>query len=218
VENEINPERDIEIINTELILKDLDTLEKRMGSLEKEARGDKKKIKDLEIINKAKKFSEEGKLLNKFEEKDELVLRELNLLTAKPQIYLLNGEEGDVSDSLKNKIKELGADYLIFDLSGAENIDELIKKSYEVLGLISFFTTGTDETRAWTIKKGAMAPEAAGTIHTDFESKFIRVEVINYSDFVELGGWQEAKQKGKLRLEGKEYEVKDGDILEIRHG
>jgi len=220
VESNINPERDIDIINLELIFKDLETVEKRIGSLEKEARVDKKKTKSLEIIKKLKAELLADKLANSLtdEIKEEPAVRELNLLTLKPQIYLLNGEVEDVPESLKEKIKSLGANYLIFNLALADDVDNLIKKSYKVLGLISFFTTGEDETRAWTIKRGSLAPVAAGTIHTDFENKFIRAEVINYEEFISLGSWQEAKQKGKLRLEGKEYEVQDGDILEIRHG
>ncbi|MCX6702451.1 MAG: DUF933 domain-containing protein, partial [Candidatus Wolfebacteria bacterium] len=116
------------------------------------------------------------------------------------------------------KIQDLRADYLIMDLAAAENLDELIKKAYEILGLISFLTTGEDETRAWTIKKGVKAPEAAGTIHTDFEKKFIRAEVINWEKLLEAKTWAIAKQKGWMRLEGKEYAVQDGDVVEIRHG
>src|SRR3989339_743739 len=220
VENNVNPERDIDIINLELILKDIETVEKRITSLEKEARGDKKKEKSLEIMKKLKENLLTNKLANQLPEeiKEDKEVRELNLLALKPQIYLLNGNSTDVSESLKEKIKNLKADFLIFDLAAAENIDELIKKSYEILGLISFFTTGVDESRAWTIKKETKAPEAAGVIHTDFEKKFIRADVINWQDLLNCGGWAEARQKGKLRTEGKEYTVKDGDVLEIRHG
>lgn len=220
VEESVNSERDIDIINLELIFKDLETVEKRIGSLEKEARGDKKKEKSLAIMKKLKEELLADKLANSLslEIKEEPAVKELNLLTLKPQIYLLNGKEEDVAENLKEKIKGLGADFLIFNLAEAENVDELIKKSYEVLGLISFFTTGADETRAWTIKRGIKAPEAAGTIHTDFEKKFIRAEVINWQEFLNIGGWLGAKQKGKLRLEGKEYVFQDGDVVEIRHG
>ena len=221
VEEKINPIRDLEIINTELILKDLDTIEKRLAKIEGEARsGDKQKIKDLEIIKKIKDGLNKNILTINLGEDilSQPILKELNLLTSKPQIYLLNGNESDASEELRDKIKFLNADYLIIDLANAENIDELIKKTYEILGLISFFTTGEDETKAWTIKKGSKAPQAAGEIHSDFEKKFIRAEVINSQKLLEIGGWNQAKQKGQLRLEGKEYAVQDGDVMVIRHG
>lgn len=185
VEAEVNPLRDLEIINTELILKDLETIEKRINSIEKETKtGDKQKFKDLEILKKINEGLNKNILIANFNKEiiDEPIVGELNFLTAKPQIYLLNGGEEDVSQELKEKIKSLGADYLIVNLSASEidDINELIKKAYEILGLISFLTTGEDETRAWTIKKGAKAPQAAGEIHTDFEKKFIKVEVINW--------------------------------------
>ncbi|MDI6717493.1 MAG: redox-regulated ATPase YchF [Patescibacteria group bacterium] len=241
-EQGVNPERDIDTINTELIMKDLDTVEKRLAKLEGEARtGDsssraklatghsKQKIKDLEIAKKAREILNSGKMLNSAgaDFVNEPVIKEMTLLTTKPQIYLLNGDESDVSEELKNKIsaqggsapggKSLGADYIIVDLSKAENTDALIKKSYEVLGLISFLTTGEYETRAWTIRRGAKAPEAAGAIHSDFEKKFIRAEVINWKKLLEAGTWNMAKQKGWVRIEGKDYVVQDGDVVVVRH-
>lgn len=222
VEKNVDSIRDIETINTELVLKDLETVEKRIGKLEGEARtGDKNKIKDLETIQKVQAIFSENKLANVLGEEilNEPIVKELCLLTAKKQIYLLNGKEEDVSNALIGKIRELGADYAISNLSTCEvnNLEALIKKAYEVLGLISFFTTGEDETRAWTIKKGVNAPEAAGTIHTDFEKKFIRAEVINWQKLLESDGWNQAKQKGWIKIEGKDYEVKDGDVMIIRH-
>ena len=221
VEQKIDPIRDLEIINTELILKDLETVEKRLSKLDGEARtGDKQKIKDLEILKKIKEGLERNALaMNSGEEiTGQPIVKELNLLTSKRQIYLLNGRETDVSDILKEKIKYLNADYLVIDLANARDIDELIKKAYEILGLISFFTTGEDETRAWTIKKNLKAPQAAGEIHSDFEKKFIRAEVINWQKLLEASSWNSAKQKSWLRLEGKEYEVQDGDVMVVRHG
>lgn len=221
VEEKIDPIRDLEIINTELILKDLDTVEKRLTKLEGEARtGDKQKVKDLEIAKKAREVLNSGKLLNSAGDDfiSEGIIKEMTLLTVKPQIYLLNGGEGDVSEDLKNKIQELGADYLIMDLSDAGDVNELIKKAYDILGLISFLTTGEDETRAWTIKKGMMAREAAGVIHTDFEHKFIKAEIIDWEKLLEAGSWASGKQKGWLRLEGKDYDVQDGDVVVIKHG
>ncbi len=220
VENKVDPIRDIDIIGTELILKDLDTIEKRFAKLEGEARtGDNKKIKDLETVKKIQDGLNKNVLaINLGEElTNEPVIKEMNLLTAKPKIFLLNGSPEDVSEELKTKIKSLKADYLIMDLASVKNLDELIKKAYEILGLISFLTTGEDETRAWTIKKGAKAPEAAGAIHTDFEKKFIRAEVINWNKLLEAGGWVQAKQKGWLRIEGKDYKIQDGDTIVIRH-
>lgn len=223
VEEKVDPIRDLEIINTELILKDLETVEKRLNKLETEARsGDKQKIKDFEIVKKIKEGLDKNILAINLDLGAEIlsqpIIKELNLLTAKPQIYLLNGKIEDVSEELKNKIKNLNADYLVIDLSAANDLSELIKKTYDILGLISFFTTGEDETKAWTIKKESKAPQAAGEIHSDFEKKFIRAEVINWQKLLESENWNSAKQKGWLRLEGKEYEVKDGDIMVIRHG
>ena len=225
VEEKIDPLRDLEIINMELILKDLETIEKRLTKLEGEAKtGDQNKIKEFEFIKELKKILSDGELAINFPRLSALnpqefaFLKEMNLLTAKKQIYLLNGKESDVKDDLRFKIKELGVDYLIMDLASENNVNELIKKAYEILGLMSFFTTGEDETRAWTIKKGSKAPQAAGEIHSDFEKKFIRAEVINSDKLLEAGGWPQAKQKGWLRLEGKDYVAQEGDVMVIRHG
>lgn len=216
VENSVNPLRDLEIINTELALKDLDTIEKAIKRLEGEAKiGNKDAIKALEYLKKAKPILESGKSISDSENPK---IREMNLLMAKKQLYLLNGRSEDVSEVLKNRIAELGASYVVADLAIAGEIPELVKKAYEILDLISFFTTGEDETRAWTIKKGVKASEAAGTIHTDFEKKFIRAEVINWQKLLEAGSWSAAKQKGWLRLEGKDYIVQNGDVMVIRHG
>ncbi len=214
IEGEINPVRDLEIIKTELALKDLETVEKRLEKAESEARSGKKEAVVFRDGIKAikEKIEKDGTL------KNDALAKELNLLTAKPQLFLLNGKSEDVSDELKEKIKETGADYLIADLAEIQEIPELTRKAYEILNLISFFTTGEDETRAWTIEKGAKAPEAAGTIHSDFEEKFIRAEVIFWEKLMAAGGWNEAKQKGWLRVEGKDYIAQDGDVMVIRHG
>ncbi len=217
VEGAPDPIRDLEIINSELALKDLDTIEKRLKKLEGEARaGDKQAIKNLETINKVKAVLEKGGLAQEF--RDEPIVKELTLLTAKRQLYLLNGEESEVSHELISKIKDLGSDYVIADLSREGSVPLLIKKAYEILDLISFLTTGEDETRAWTIVRGEKAPQAAGAIHTDFEKNFIRSEVVGSEDLLKCGGWAQTKQKGLIRLEGKEYIVKDGDVMVIRHG
>lgn len=219
VEQGVDPIRDMDIINTELILKDLDTVDKRIGKLESEARADKKKQVDLDIVKNIRMALDEGKMVNSLGEKvlEESVVKEMTLLTAKKMIYLLNGAPEYVSDELKEKIKASGADYVIYDLHDTLDVNDLITKAYETLGLISYFTTGEEETRAWTIRKGAKAPEAAGEIHSDFEKKFIRAEVIATEKLLEAGGWKEAKQKGWIRTEGKEYTVIDGDVMVILH-
>jgi ribosome-binding ATPase YchF (GTP1/OBG family) len=228
VENSVDPVRDMEIINTELILKDLETVDKRLARLDSEARSGKKEaIADKELVMRLKGALEAGTLpvtdpALAAEVAANVRLADLNLLTLKRQLYLLNGSADDVPAALMEKIGAAGADYLVVNLaddaSAAAGVPALIKKAYAVLDLASFFTTGEDETRAWTIVRGMKAPQAAGVIHTDFEKKFIRLEVIECPKLLEAGGWSKAKQKGWLRLEGKEYEVKDGDVLEVRHG
>lgn len=228
VENSVDPFRDLEIINTELILKDLESVEKRFAKTEAEAcTGKKEAIQDKEVLEKIKKSLEAGIMpvsdpALAEEIKANPRLADLNLLTLKRQLYLLNGSAADVPAGLVEKIHALAADHLIADLSSpeaaAESIPQLVKKAYEVLGLISFFTTGEDETRAWTIERGMKAPQASGVIHTDFESKFIRLEAIASDKLLEAGSWSKAKQKGWLRVEGKEYVVADGDVIEVRHG
>ena len=221
VENSVNPLRDLEIVSTELILKDLETLEKHMEKVAKDAKGGKKETaQELKMLEEIKKKLSENKLVPEFEETP--FGKNLQLLASKRQIYLLNGAESDVNDELKRKIESLGGTYIIANLgeegSARRALDTLIAKAYEVLNLISFFTTGEDETRAWTIERGAKAPQAAGVIHTDFEKKFIRAEVIHWQKLVEANGWTQAKSKGLLRLEGKDYVIQDGDVLVIRHG
>lgn len=217
IEKTVDPIRDMETITTELVFKDLETVSKRLSKLESEAKtGRKDSIKDFEILKKVSDALNKNELALKF--RDEEIVKELQLLTAKKQIYLINGEDGDVSAEIFKKIKGLGADYIIANLSKIEALPELIKQSHEILGLITFFTFNENETRAWTIEKGTKAPQAAGVIHTDFEKNFIRAEVVSYSKLVKAGSWLEAKQKGWIRLEGKDYEVKDDDVLLIRHG
>ncbi len=222
VENSVDPIRDMDIINAELALKDLDTIEKVWKKAEGEAKtGNKQSQKDLEALKLAKAALEQGKNLTEKNHSDILEnvrMKELNLLMSKKQLYLLNGKPEDVSEELKKKIAERGGDYIVVDLSAAVDIPELVKKAYEILDLISFFTTGEDETRAWTIKRGTKAPQAAGVIHTDFEKKFIRAETVNWQKLLETGSWSAARQKGLLRQEGKEYIVQDGDVIEVKHG
>lgn len=222
VDNSVRPIRDIETIHTELMLKDLETVGKRLEKTEGEARsGNKEKIKELDILQKLKKCLEEEKLpYNELPDiLDEPVMKELNLLTAKPQLYVCNGTETDITDELKKKISDMKGDWVAADLSSDNpNLSQLIVHAYSLLNLISFLTTGEDETRAWTIKDGWKAPQASGAIHTDFEKKFIRAEVINWKNLLEAGGWTQAKQRGLIRTEGKDYTVKDGDVIEVRHG
>ncbi len=217
VEGNVNPSRDIDTIESELIFKDLDTVEKRMSKLEADARGGDKQVKvNLEVLKKTKEILGKGELLVSL--KHEKIIEELQLLTAKSQMFLMNGRSEDVKEDVKEKIRKMGFEYLIADLNDTNAVPDLIKSAYAILNLISFFTTGEDETRAWTIEKGMKAPQAAGVIHTDFENKFIRAEVVNWQKLIEAGGWSQAKQKGWLRLEGKDYVVQDGDVMEIRHG
>lgn len=216
VENSVDPVRDMEIINTELTLKDLESVEKRLPKAETDIKGGKKEaIKEVEVLKKVKEALSKNQSIREFA--SEPCIKNLALLTTKPKFYLLNGTETDVPQTLKDAIAKEGSSYVVADLANVESVPALVTKAYEILGLISFFTTGEDETRAWTITKGDKAPQAAGVIHTDFEKKFIRAEVVSYADFVACSGWSPARSKGKLRVEGKEYVVADGDIMEIRH-
>ncbi len=216
IEGSVNPLRDLEIINSELIFKDLETIFKRIEKLEKDIKsGDKIALKNFETLKKIESELNKGNLITQFS--NEPIVKELNLLTAKRQIYLLNGDEKDVKEDLILKIKNLGADYLVFDLKKEPDLSLLIQKAYKILNLITFFTSGEKETRAWTVQFGTKAPQAAGVIHSDFEKNFIRMEVVKFDDFVKYGGWEGAKQKGLLRVEGKDYEVSDGDIVVVRH-
>ena len=239
-QNNIDPLGEKEILDAELILKDLETIEKRLNNLEGDIRrGDKEAIKENEVLLKAKKFLEEGRILfeQQFTEEELKELKQYQLLTLKPRIYLLNGKDEEVPQTVIDEFKKHNWPYLIIDiltefdsagllpkereelgLPEETELDLLIKKSYEILGLITFLTTGEDETRAWTIKKGTKAPQAGGVIHSDFEKNFIKAEVINWQDLIEAGGFAKAREKGLIRTEGKDYIVQDGDVIEIKHG
>lgn len=244
-ENSVNPLRDTDIINTELGLKDLEQIEKRLGSLEKEIRkGNKEAVFNAEILKEIKNILDKGEPLQKYlaiKEKTlpdfaKLFLRTCEFLTAKPVIYVLNSIKTEDTEKIKNELEKQEKIYLIInikeelelsELSDEEKQDlnikesvlpDLIKKTYEILELITFFTTGEDETRGWTVRFGAKAPEAAGKIHSDFEKKFIRAEVINWEKLLLCGSYSAAKEKGLLKLEGKDYTVQDGDVIEIKHG
>lgn len=221
VENSIDPLRDLETINAELILKDLETVGRRLEKVESEARsGVKFAIRERDELRTIKAYLEAGKLLSSSKEAVSMIegnpkLKGLNLLTAKRQLYLLNGKD-EAPSELIQKIKEVGARYIIVDLATTVVLPELIKKAYEVLSLISFFTIGEDETRAWTIVRGTRASQAAGKIHSDFEKKFIRAEVISWNKLLDAGGWKPAQQQGSVRPEGKEYVVEDGDVIRFK--
>jgi ribosome-binding ATPase YchF (GTP1/OBG family) len=224
VENSVDPVRDLEILESELAFKDLEVIEKVLDKVDGEAKtGAKEAVQARDILIEIKASLEKFQPFFLNENLISLIrankrIKDLNLLTAKKQLFLLNGKKEDVPDTLIAKILELGGDFIVADLGSANPIPELIQKAYKILDLISFFTTGEDETRAWTIRHGAKAPEAAGTIHTDFEKNFIRAEVVHWDKLSGSGGWVEARQKGLIRVEGKEYEVKDGDVMVIRHG
>jgi len=256
VEESINPKRDAEIINTELILADLETVTNRLNNLARDVkRGDKQAVIEAAALEKIKKILETGSFARTYSlsELEKPLVKQLNLLTNKPIIYGLNRKTGAVnldensdrnenSDSRFNDIvryiEQTGSDFIIIDakveedlkdfsaeekvafkddLAGKEDgIDLLIKKSYEVLGLMTYFTTGEDESRAWTVKIGSSARAAGMAIHTDFYDKFIRAEIIFWQDLLSAGSFAAAREKGLVRTEGKEYLVKDGDVVEFK--
>ena len=251
VDGSINPLRDIETINLELIFSDLEVLVRRIYKVSKVARNDKSAAKELGLLNKVKAHLEDGKLAKTFEEVDDeeeqAWLESYNLLTYKPVIYAANVSEDDLADDAANnegvqavreyakgeqsevfvvcaeieaEISELDDDekkMFLEDLGLKESgLEKLIKASYKLLGLISYLTAGEPEVRAWTITEGTKAPQAAGKIHSDFERGFIRAEVVSYDDLIACGSHTAAKEKGLIRLEGKDYVVKDGDIMLFR--
>ncbi len=250
VDGNVNPLRDIETINLELIFSDLEILERRIAKVTKTARMDKAAGKELAMLERVKERLENDRLAIGFETEDEdeeEFFKNLNLLTAKPVIYAANvGEEDLANDGADNAgvqavrgyAKETGSEVFalcaqieeeISELDDEERqmflddlglkesgLEKLIKASYHLLGLMSFLTSGEDETRAWTIKQGTKAPQAAGKIHTDFERGFIKAEVVNYKDLLEQGSLGAAREKGLVRMEGKEYVVQDGDVILFR--
>ena len=235
VHNKIDPEHDMEIINTELILADLETVQKVELRLEKEMRGKKKGAEEqLAVLKKIKENLEAGKLANETkldleEENTAIVVRELSLLTMKPFLFIYNVADVNekLSDNLENRnhVKlDIKIEEELIEMTKEEaaemgiqsNIDQLIVEAYKLLGLITYFTTGKVETRAWTIKKGWNAPMAGTAIHTDFKDKFIRAEVIAWNKLLEAGSWSKARELGTLRLEGKDYIMQDGDVVEFK--
>ena len=232
VNGKINPEGDIETINLELIMADLASVDKQLARVSKEAKGgDKELVKLKELLARAQKHLAEGRAARSLDvsKDEEQTWQQLQLLSVKPIIYVINkndssnlpaGEETKEELALNIKqeeeIAQLGEaeqkEYIKeFGLEDS-GLNKLIKRSYELLGLLTYFTTGPKETRAWTVRTGATAPEAAGVIHTDFEKGFIRAEVIGYEDFIKIGSEQAARERGLIRTEGKGYVMQDGDI------
>ena len=250
VDGSVDPIRDIETINLELIFSDLEILERRIAKTVRGARNDKKLAKELDLLQALEVYLEDGKLAitYKTEDEEELAwLAEYNLLTAKPVIFAANVGEEDLADDgasnehvarvreyaketnsevfvicaqIEEEISELEDDekqMFLEDLGLKESgLEKLIKASYSLLGLLSYLTAGETETRAWTIRRGTKAPQAAGKIHSDFERGFIRAEVVNYQDLLDCGAYSAAKEKGLVRLEGKDYVVQDGDVILFR--
>lgn len=232
VANQVNPDADKETINLELIFADLATVEKRLDRSSREARtGNKEQAKLAEVLAKLKNAFDEGKAAREvsLNEEERLLIRDLNLLTIKPLLYVLNVADASeeilhVNDAAVIKINaqieaEIASlpeneqqEYMEAMGLTESGLDRLIRASYKLLDLITFFTTGPMETRAWTVKQGSRAPQAAGVIHTDFEKGFIRAEVIAYDDFIKAGGESKAREQGLLRIEGKDYVMKDGDV------
>lgn len=231
VHNKIAPNEDKDIINLELILADLATVTKRLEKTSKEAKsGDKKIITEVSLWQKIKEHLEQEKAVRDLELTDEekLLVKPLNLLTQKPLLYVLNITDQPHSDldsseqviqlnikleeEIANLPEEEQASYIKELGLEQSGLDKLIQAAYQLLGLISFFTTGPQETKAWTIRQGTKAPEAAGVIHTDFTKNFIRAEVINWQKFVEAGSESKARDLGLIRTEGKNYDMQDGDV------
>lgn len=245
VSGKIDPFDDIGVIETELQLADLSTVEKRLENIDKEIRsGDKTAPKIKEILTSIKKFLDDGKnaRIADLNEDDKKLIKELGLMTLKPTIYIANCSETQliqiskseirmpngmpnsenvqwipISAKIESELNELGdeekAEYLKELGLESSGLDRLIKKAYEILGLISYLTSGEPETRAWTIHKGWTAPQAAGVIHGDFERGFIAADVVKYQDFIDNNGWTGAKEKGLIRTQGKDYIMQDGDVV-----
>ncbi len=249
VDGSVNPLRDIETINLELVFADLEVLERRISKVARTARMDKEAGKEHAFLLKVKELLEGGKMASEMEvdEADEKYFRELNLLTAKPVIYAANVSEDDLADdgmsnpgvaavrdyaassgsevfvicaSIEAEIAELDDEerkVFLDDLGLKESgLEKLISASYRTLGLMSFLTAGEDETRAWTIRIGTKAPQAAGKIHSDFERGFIKAEVVNYEVLLREGSLSAAREKGLVGIEGKDYVVQDGDVILFR--
>lgn len=244
VDGKVDPASDMETINTELIIADMQTVEKAIPRVEKEVKGKKKEPADLEALKAALAVLERGETIFAAKDKDKLDmdrLRELSLLTAKPFIYVFNSDEGVLGDEAKQQeLRDLvaPADAVFLDaklesdlvelseeeaaemleMAGQDEsgLDQLARVGFSTLGLQTYLTAGPKETRAWTIPVGATAPEAAGVIHTDFQRGFIKAEIVSFDDLIAAGSMADAKAAGKVRMEGKDYVMKDGDVVEFR--
>ncbi|HIP32175.1 MAG TPA: redox-regulated ATPase YchF [Crocinitomicaceae bacterium] len=248
VDGSVDPVRDKEVIDIELQLKDLESIEKKIGTMARAVKsGDKDLIKEYEIAQKIKVTLEAGESIRsmEFDEKEQVIVNKMQLITSKPVMYLCNVDESSVKDgnkyvdAVREAVKEEDAEVLIVgaaieaDIMELETYEErqmfqdelgleeagvtrLIRSAYSLLNLDTYFTAGVKEVRAWTINKGMTAPQAAGVIHTDFEKGFIRAEVMKYNDFIEYGSENAVKDAGKFKVEGKEYIVEDGDIMHFR--
>ena len=250
VENSVDPIRDIEIINLELTLADLQTIDNRRSKIERKAKTnkDKESLDELALLDRLQPVLEEGKPARSLElnEEEQILMKGYNLLTAKPMIYVANLDDEGIMDpdscAYYNQVKEYAASQnnqvvalcaqMEEELSGLDKeekdafleelgvetsgLDQLIQEAYSVLDLCTFLTAGEDECRAWTFKKGMKAPDCAGVIHTDFKKGFIRAEVYRFDDIDELGSELAIKEAGRLRLEGKDYVVQDGDVMHFR--
>ena len=245
VDGSVNPLRDIETINLELIFADIETVDKRLDRAKKMLKADKKYQAEIDVLEKIKKVLEEGKSARTIELSDEEkdLIKETYLLTMKPILYIANISESDIENPKSNELVKQVEEYAkaekaqviplcikieeeLASLDGEDKkemleaiglkesgLDRVIKASYDLLGLMSFLTAGEPEVRAWTIKKGTKAPEAAGKIHSDIERGFIRAEIVSFDDLIKEGSMVAAKEKGLVRSEGKEYIMKDGDIV-----
>ncbi len=211
VANRVDPLADLETINLELALADLETADKRLNGLARDVkRGDKVALAEEAILRPIKQKLEKGGWAGA----NDLV--SLQLLTAKPVLYVLNSSAATENQVERIKSKLTGQKIVVVDPIFGAGLDELIRVAYELLGLMTFFTTGPDETRAWTIKRGSSAPEAGAAIHSDFRDKFIRAEVIGYEKLLEAGSYAAARERGWLRTEGRDYLVVDGDVIEFK--
>ena len=246
-EGAINPVSDKEIIDTELQLKDLDGVERKIQKTEKQARIDPKLKSELDVLTRCKEHLEKGKSIRelRLSKEEKTAIADLFLLTDKPVLYVANVDESSMhtgnkfSEALKDAVKNENAEVIIMNnsieaqIQEMENpedrqlfmeefgmkepaLDRLIHVTYKLLSLFTYFTAGVQEVRAWTIHQGWKAPQAAGVIHTDFEKGFIKAEVISYDDYIKYGSEAAARDNGKLRMEGKEYVVKDGDVMHFR--
>lgn len=249
VDGNVDPIRDIEIINVELILSDLEIIENRINRIGKKAMMTKNKdeLKEISLLNKLKTSFEQNVPARKLDLDDEekFILKSFNLITMKPIIYVANVKEEDLNNGGNNyvekvreyaknensevvmicakveselaELEEEEKELFLQELGIPESgLDQLIKKTYSLLGLATYFTVGSDEVKAWTFKIGMKAPECAGLIHSDFEKGFIKAEVMSYNDLIECGSEKEVREKGKMRLEGREYIMNDGDICHFR--